>query len=1241
MRTAYLARHEPAGGQADLCCIYSRVLSFGVAVLLVFSARIGALAADAPVAPAPGRVPAPAAHEFLSDTPERLLAVTQGWGATGLDRAASAPGRPGLALQIAGRRFAKGLGHHAPGTIVLSLDGDYEWFDAQVGLQPCGGGGSVVFRVVVDGARRFASGVMRPDDLPKEIHLNVAGATELRLEADDAGDGIECDMANWAEARLTRAAPPARTATEPTVDVAPFARLMTWDPDRQTGTAAKRTEEFPAADLALGHDLRVAADGTVALPVSPRGRACVGLQWLNRCAVKTLTIEFGASAAVPEPADVQVEGWFGESIWQGSWQRLAGELAREGRRLSFRTEVRSPDGGLLRTWKVRWVIPVRGRQVAVRRLTAHTRSRWTTTTFRCERDAAPAAAAVRDAAGGASPKPAISVFNGELLGQARATVPGRGSTRFTVRHSRPSAFGSDPTVVRFGAGAGTYSVAVADLLTNDCVYVPEAGLLVCRADQPVTLAEYRRRIEGRRTILQRVRAQPEQTLAQALARTHHAAQNEGPVLLSLACDNAKYILDRDGTLHFQPGPALASDWQASAGAMRVKFGANTGRVERHLDGGWLPVPVISRAEGGAGLRQRCFVAPRDAPGADPARLNRLAVCVVELTLTNTTTADVPARLALEFLTNARAKTPASLRADARGHLVLAGDRALGRIDAQAVAPLAVNVTAGGLTLAGRLPPGQGARLVVFLGDGVADGAPPDVATLRAATEAYWNAVLTPAAQIETPEPFLNDLLQSSQIRCLIAARNEAAGERVAPWIAAMAYGPLESEAHSVIRGMDFLGHEEFARRGLDYFIERYNAEGFLTTGYTTFGTGWHLWTVGEHWQLSHATNWLRYAAPELARVGRWIVRQTGKTRDQAGSPRAWPEGFTRGLMPPAVLADWNVYAYHFCLNGYYAAALRELGLALQNLGPPEAGSFQRAADALSAATRRAFRETAWRAPVVPLRDGTWRRFAPAQVHTPGRVADFFPGEDAGRTWAYDVELGAHQLVAGGVLEPDDPRVEPMLDALEDEAFLSSGWFDYPAAENERDWFNLGGFAKVQPYYARNAEIYALRDDAKPFLRSYFNALASLVNREVLTFWEHFHHSGAWDKTHETGYFLYQTRTMLVSERGRDLWLAPLIPAAWLRDGASVTVSNAPTRFGRVSYRLASHLAQGWVEAHIVPPQRCIPDTIVLRLRAPDDRPIQGVTVDGQRRATVVPARSTVRLRPGQDTLNLRVRYGQN
>ena len=61
---------------------------------------------------------------------------------------------------------------------------------------------------------------------------------------------------------------------------------------------------------------------------------------------------------------------------------------------------------------------------------------------------------------------------------------------------------------------------------------------------------------------------------------------------------------------------------------------------------------------------------------------------------------------------------------------------------------------------------------------------------------------------------------------------------------------------------------------------------------------------------------------------------------------------------------------------------------------------------------------------------------------------------------------------------------------EDVQFLSEGWFDFPAERNHKDWFNCGGFAKVQPYYARNAEICAMRDDVKPFVRSYFNTLAA-------------------------------------------------------------------------------------------------------------------------------------------------------
>jgi hypothetical protein len=251
-----------------------------------------------------------------------------------------------------------------------------------------------------------------------------------------------------------------------------------------------------------------------------------------------------------------------------------------------------------------------------------------------------------------------------------------------------------------------------------------------------------------------------------------------------------------------------------------------------------------------------------------------------------------------------------------------------------------------------------------------------------------------------------------------------------------------------------------------------------------------------------------------------------------------------------VMADWNSFAYHYALNAYYYAALREVGTALSEALAPRPSAL-RPEDAAQLRTNilRAYRWTQSQAPALPLRNGTWIPHYPSQVHSPGKLADFFPGQDAGRSWCYDVELGAHQLVPTGVFDPPDREVERMLDHMEDVQFLADGWFDYPAAMNQGDWFNLGGFSKVQPYYTRNCEIYALRDDVKPFIRSYFNTLAAMLNPEVLTFWEHFHHSGAWDKTHETGYFLHQTRTMLVTERGNQLWLAPFVTGNWLKHGA--------------------------------------------------------------------------------------------
>ena len=214
----------------------------------------------------------------------------------------------------------------------------------------------------------------------------------------------------------------------------------------------------------------------------------------------------------------------------------------------------------------------------------------------------------------------------------------------------------------------------------------------------------------------------------------------------------------------------------------------------------------------------------------------------------------------------------------------------------------------------------------------------------------------------------------------------------------------------------------------------------------------------------------------------------------------------------------------------------------------------------------------------------------------------------------------------------------MVNDLEDTQFLRSGWGDYPAEKNRADAFDFGGFSKLQPYYTRIAEVHALRDDVKPFIRSYFNAIPSLVSRETLSFWEHFHNMGGWNKTHETGWFLCQTRTMFVTERGDELWLAPFVPSHWLQDGMRVAVRNAPTRFGPVSYSVHSAISRGHIDAVIQLSPATTAHRIVLRLRHAEGKPIRAVTVQGQPHPGFDPQRETITFEVTAPTIAVRAEF---
>ena len=222
-----------------------RLLLAGLFCLALFTGRADA----APGSPEP---------EYLGDTlRERIVSSHLTWGSLGLNTAVKPSHRDARKILMGDQTYDRGLGVHANGEVVVDLAGEFAVFEAEVGLQKQDGKskGSVAFQVVVDDEVKFDSGLMRETDAPKKVRVAVNDADELRLVVTDGGDGINSDVANWANARLIRDPEAKRRRSIRAVNVAPFATVVTSDPQRTKGTSASRVEEFPEEDLTFTEPL--------------------------------------------------------------------------------------------------------------------------------------------------------------------------------------------------------------------------------------------------------------------------------------------------------------------------------------------------------------------------------------------------------------------------------------------------------------------------------------------------------------------------------------------------------------------------------------------------------------------------------------------------------------------------------------------------------------------------------------------------------------------------------------------------------------------------------------------------------------------------------------------------------------------------------------------------------------------------------------------------------------------------
>ena len=978
-----------------------------------------------------------------------------------------------------------------------------------------------------------------------------------------------------------------------------------------------------------GQALPPGADGSYTVAAAADGMARFGLQWTEG---QQLT---GVSLALAPGSPVQAEGirlHVQGDDWK--WQELPDKPACDGAACRWRLDAR-------KAMAVKWVIPSKD-PVVLRSVCADGPDvAWLTADLRLESTA-------KDRA-----KIGIETYNG-LLVDARGNEAGRCSwdTAATlplkVLYTAPKRTKESRTLLRFDHPAGGFSVAVEDVVAKGCVYVPHAGVFVTTGDKPVAAKNHLAAVGRHKSVLEQVRRMPDQTFAQAMSKTHDPRMDNGPMMLSLACDNRKFIVGEDGSIE--------RPWSPDYGSLSVQVGAKpiAGR-DLCLEGGWRPIPVIAvREQDGVVYRQRVCVAPLDdeAPANTASWARRQAVCAIEWRITNAGQAEAEARIVLSC--SAPAGKTNTVQAVDGGATINRGDELIAFVDAANAEGVKIRVSDTGIVLSARLGAGQSTCWYAYLPG--QETAAKDHAALRGGakwfdrTVAYWDKVMAPAMQIDIPEEPLANIIRASQVHCMIAARDEEDGRRVAAWIAAKDYGAFDTESQPVIRGMDMMGHQEFARRALDYWLARYTPEGPLQKSYSIAGTGQNLWTVAEHYRRTGDRTWLEKEASKLAAACQWIGRERLKSMVNDNLGRPVPEW---GLTPPGTSADWGLFDktpsafYRFYNEGLFYIGLSEMAEALADIGRPEAADLLKDAEQYRNDLRRAYRWDQERSPVLPLPSGAWVRAYPAFLNYFGLPEEYFPDADWGRAWWCAVDLGPHHLAVNGVLDPQAADVTEMIDHLEDVQFLRTQvWagapqfhmpaFEFPG-ERAADVFNFGGWAKGQPYYGRTVELYGLRDDVKPFIRSYFNTIASLVNPYFLWIWECSYH-GSWNKTHETGWFLCQTRILFVQERGDELWLAPFVTGNWLKDGLAVSVKQAPTRFGPVGYRIASSVAKGCIDATIEPPTRTPPKAIVIRLRHPEGKPIKRVTVNGEKHADFDAVKECVRLKPSKDKMHVRAYY---
>jgi hypothetical protein len=465
-----------------------------------------------------------------------------------------------------------------------------------------------------------------------------------------------------------------------------------------------------------------------------------------------------------------------------------------------------------------------------------------------------------------------------------------------------------------------------------------------------------------------------------------------------------------------------------------------------------------------------------------------------------------------------------------------------------------------------------------------------------AVKSFWKTKLKTAAQIKVPETEIQNRMQAGILHCDLVAYGKEPDQPVAATIGW--YSPIGSESAPIIQFFDSAGWHRLAERAIDFFLKRQRNDGFIQNfaGYQ-LETGYVLWTMSEHYRYTQDLKWLKRVKKNIQLASQYLIQWRRKNM----LPELKNKGY--GLIDGKV-ADPNDFFHSFMLNGISLLGLKRAAEMMEHLDKNQAKVIENESNNWHTDLYNAYKESIKKAPLIPIGDGTWLPSFSPWVEYPGPLSLYAEGGNwitHGAFGCRDALLGALYLIFCNVLPYDSKPADWLIKVY-------------------HTLYTVRNAALSQPYYSRHDYAHLVREEVKFFLKTYYNQVSSLQDRETYSFWEHYFGVSP-HKTHEEAWFLMQTRWMLWLEIGETLRLLAGIPRLWLNKNNAIELKNVASHFGHFNFSLHSDPATGRkIQINIEFKENRLPAKLEIRVPHPTGKYAQktdGCSYDREREIVTI------------------------